>query len=174
MGQLPDSVQSAIKRQHPDLVSRRPGTIQRRPKPEVENTLPMRNSTLKIWLPDMKLPSVNMMIGSKRRESQPAAKTQAREAIEAYRGPLWRFTARVDIIVHQFYGPAERTMDADNLYAKHLIDMLTKTGIGVIEDDSMKYVHSVKRVVDRDRMTGVELIIEPYNVAHFDYVGDLT
>lgn len=168
IGSLPDSVQRAIRDQHPGLMSK-PGSLKRRPKPEPENNLPVHNHSLKLWFPEMKLPSVNMMIGSNRRETQPEAKNQALEAFENYKGQLWQFTVRVDITVHQLYAPGVRSMDPDNLYSKHLIDMLTKSG--VIKDDSMRFVHSVKRVVDPSTMTGVELIIEPYATPQYEFVG---
>lgn len=89
------------------------------------------------------------------------ATNEAREAWKRNAQPLWRFDVPVSIKVWQVKG--DQRTDPGNLYKKALIDTLQERtgGLGIIRDDSRKYVVSESTGYATGGVVGVIVEIEP-------------
>ena len=136
----------------------------------VRATMETRNVALTIWLPGLKLYSENVALrGDKRvgQESRNKIKVQSAASAEAHLAfqncdsDLYRITERVAITILQ-HGKS-RAIDPGNLFHKPAIDCLLERngGLGIIVDDSAKYVSTVTIGYGDRELTGVEIVIIP-------------
>lgn len=166
-----DSVMRAAREQYPELFTEGGGKVrpttridwQRKEAQARGAQLEVRNEALLIKLPDVKLPSVNRLIGSRKKDAQKEAKHSAQMVLWTYKGQLWRFTEPVYVAFVQVAPIGARLIDVDNLYTKHILDALTKSGVGVIEDDSPKHVVRVVKEywLNEEALWGLDISINP-------------
>jgi hypothetical protein len=104
--------------------------------------LPESNKRLVIELPGFFLPSLDNMIGSKRRLHQAEAKDSALAALIGYEGAMWRFKKQVALKITTVYPAKAARIDVCNAYDKQLIDFLGKHGLLIFPDDDPAHLKS--------------------------------
>lgn len=123
-----------------------------------------------LWLPGLQLESENRALrGGKGKNSirvAAAAKRAAMRALTTSDAPLVRYDRAVSIEVRQV--GTNRRIDPGNLWHKPIIDLLLRNGdgLGVIHDDSARYVESVTVGYADGNAVGVLVTITPCVESH--------
>ena len=137
-------------------------------KQETHTPLPVSAEPLRLWFPNLILPSLNMMLGSGKKKHQAAAKSDALAAVldlSARGKELWRFEVPVSVLFAQIHLSDETAKkDVANLHVKHLLDLFTakhKNGLGIIADDGPEFVKHVSLSHGFGAERGVAALIAP-------------
>jgi hypothetical protein len=172
-GAAPPSEQPAVVRYHPNRADRRAAKAQWADfAAQVRASLgAAREETLDIWLPGLQLYSENVALRGDRMPGrhernkiavQTAALNEAQLAFMLCESPLWRICRVVSITILQ-HG-RKRDIDPGNLFHKPVVDCLIArggAGLGIIEDDSARYVSRVTVGYGQRELTGVSVEIRP-------------
>lgn len=112
---------------------------------------------MKILLPYYKMPSWNTLYAGRHWTVRQEMANYAHQSVsEALRGMKWTpFKAKVEITVIAYL---KRTIDCSNVCMKMVEDGLKRSG--VIKDDRIKYVESVKLIVKKAKKDYTEIYIE--------------
>ncbi len=135
------------------------------PRAAMGSTADIRTRPLALWFAGLRLASVDRMIGSRAKVWQTNAKFESRQAARVVFQEMrtaWQFLGPVDLVVRQVLPAGVKKKDADNLWAKHLIDTLGPTCLAIIGDDDPAHVRKVTKWTDpKPGELGVEVMIIP-------------
>lgn len=121
----------------------------------VRRKLPTRTALLMLWLPGLEMRSENTALrgtsgsadakAKSRISTQHAARADARKAFMACESAMHRFPGEVRVRVVAYQCGTLQRIDPGNLYHKPVIDCLCERhyGLGIIVDDSARYIQSV-------------------------------